>query len=73
MPSSDLFSPFAIYLPNQTRSIVTFITPGGRRVNYNIFTAKPARSGFEDGYLIFGFFCLRETLEKTQKSRESEF
>ena len=48
-------------------------TPGDRWVNYNIFTAKLATSGFDDGYLIFGFFCLRETLELTRQSRESEF
>lgn len=48
-------------------------TPGDRWVNYNVFTAKLASSGFEDGYFIFGFFCLRETLETTQQSRESEF
>jgi hypothetical protein len=48
-------------------------TPGDRWVNYNIFTAKLATSGFDDGYFIFGFFCLRETLESTRQSRESEF
>ncbi|KAJ4314699.1 hypothetical protein N0V94_006332 [Neodidymelliopsis sp. IMI 364377] len=44
-----------------------------RWVNYNVFTAKLARSGFDDGYFIFGFFCLRETLETTRQARESEF
>ena len=48
-------------------------TPGDRWVNYNVITVKLARSGFEDGYFIFGFFCLRETLETTRQSRESEF
>lgn len=47
--------------------------PGDRWVNYNVFTVKLAKSGFDDGYFIFGFFCLRETLETNRQSRESEF
>jgi hypothetical protein len=48
-------------------------TPGDRWVNYNVFTVKLAKSGFDDKCFIFGFFCLRETLERNQQSRESEF
>ncbi|KAI4945599.1 hypothetical protein J4E91_007942 [Alternaria rosae] len=48
-------------------------TPGDRWVNYNVFTVKLATSGFDDGYFIFGFFCLRETLETNRQLREAEF
>ena len=48
-------------------------TPGDRWVNYNVFTVKLAKSGFDDEYFIFGFFCLREALERNRQSRESEF
>ncbi|KAF2827942.1 hypothetical protein CC86DRAFT_369131 [Ophiobolus disseminans] len=47
-------------------------TPGDRWVNYNVFTAKLAQSGFDDKLFIFGFFCLRDALERNQQSRESE-
>jgi hypothetical protein len=49
------------------------ITPGDRWVNYNVFTVKLATSGFDDWYFIFGFFCLREALERDRKEREAEF
>ena len=49
------------------------ITPGDRWVNYNVFTVRLATSGYDDKYFIFGFFCLRETLETSQQSRETEF
>jgi hypothetical protein len=49
------------------------ITPGDRWVNYNVFTVKLAKSGFDDGLFIFGFFCLREALETSRQSQESEF
>lgn len=48
-------------------------TPGDRWVNYNVFTVKLATSGFDDAYFIFGFFCLRETLETNRQLREAEF
>ncbi|CAI9629953.1 unnamed protein product [Alternaria burnsii] len=48
-------------------------TPGDRWVNYNVFTVKLAKSGFDNGYFIFGFFCLRQTLETSHESRELEF
>ncbi|KAI4644794.1 uncharacterized protein J4E78_009613 [Alternaria triticimaculans] len=47
-------------------------TPGDRWVNYNVFTAKLATSGYDNGYFMFGFFCLRDTLEKERESREDE-
>ena len=49
------------------------VTPGDRWVNYNVFTVKLATSGYDDGYFMFGFFCLRETLETKRESREAEF
>ncbi|KAI4656176.1 hypothetical protein J4E93_000895 [Alternaria ventricosa] len=49
------------------------VTPGDRWVNYNVFTVKLATSGYNDGYFMFGFFCLRETLETKKESREAEF
>ncbi|KAI4619696.1 hypothetical protein J4E83_005551 [Alternaria metachromatica] len=49
------------------------VTPGDRWANYNVFTVKLATSGYDDGYFMFGFFCLRETLETNQQSREAEF
>jgi hypothetical protein len=48
-------------------------TPGDRWVNYNVLTVKLAKSGFDNGYFIFGFFCLRQTLETSRQSRELEF
>ena len=48
-------------------------TPGDRWVKYNIFTVKLAKSRFDDKHFIFGFFCLREALERNQQSRELEF
>jgi hypothetical protein len=47
-------------------------TPGDRWVNHSIFTAKLANPEFDGMYFIFGFFCLRETLESTRQSRESK-
>ncbi|KAF5853664.1 hypothetical protein GGP41_006449 [Bipolaris sorokiniana] len=49
------------------------ITPGDRWVNYNAFSVKLAKSGFDDKYFIFGFFCLRETLERIRQSLELDF
>ncbi|KAI4927804.1 hypothetical protein J4E85_006316 [Alternaria conjuncta] len=48
-------------------------TPGDRWVNYNVFTVKLATSGYDDRFFMFGFFCLRETLETKREPREAEF
>jgi hypothetical protein len=48
-------------------------TPGDRWVSYNVFTVKLAKYGFDDGYFILGFFCLREALKRNRQSRKSEF
>jgi hypothetical protein len=42
-------------------------------VSYNVFSVKLAKSGFDDGYFILGFFCLREALERNRQSCKSEF
>jgi hypothetical protein len=38
--------------------------PSNKWVSYNVFTVKLAKAGFDDGYFIFGFFCLREALKR---------
>ena len=48
-------------------------TSGGRWVNYNTFTVELATSGYDDRFFMFGFFCLRDTLEKETQTREAEF
>jgi hypothetical protein len=48
-------------------------TPGDRWVSYNVFTVKLAKSGFDNGYFILGFFCLREALERNHQLRKSEY
>jgi hypothetical protein len=48
-------------------------TPGDRWASCNVFTVKLAKSGFDDGYFIFGFFCLGEALERNWQSRKSEY
>jgi hypothetical protein len=42
-------------------------------VSYNVFTVKLAKFGFDNGYFVFGFFCLREALERNQQLRKSEY
>lgn len=49
------------------------INPGDRWVNYNVFSVQLAKSGFDVRYFIFGFFCLRETLETNRQSRKLDF
>jgi hypothetical protein len=59
--------------PEDGEDVEAPTTSGGRWVNYNIFTVRLATSGYDNGYFMFGFFCLRETLEKERESREDEF
>ena len=62
------------YLWNpEDKQAPTPTTPGDRWVSYNVFTVKLAKSGFDNGYFIFGFFCLRQTLETSRQSRELDF
>ncbi|RYN23765.1 hypothetical protein AA0112_g9226 [Alternaria arborescens] len=62
------------YLWNpEDKQAPTPTTSGDRWVSYNVFTVKLAESGFDNGYFIFGFFCLRQTLETSRQSRELDF